>query len=51
MCCVSDNILGFGYYFVVEFIDLLSVGGDALLDIPCMVFQRVCVVPVIPVFI
>ena len=29
----------------------LSVGGDALLDRLCMVFQRVCVVPVIPVCI
>ena len=29
--------------------EVFSVGGGDLLDRPCMVFQRMCVVPVIPV--
>ena len=34
------NIFGCGCYFVVEY---YSVVGGVLLDRPCMVFQRVCV--------
>ena len=51
VCCVSGsvcelfdetnhNIFGCGCYFVME---VLSVGGCALLDRPCMVFQRMSV--------
>ena len=35
---------------LLNVMDVFSVCGGALLDRPCMVFQRsVCVVPVIPV--
>ena len=33
---------------LLNVMDVFSVCGGALLDRPCMVFQRVCVVPVIP---
>ena len=36
---------------VVECYGMLSVAGNALLDIPCMIFQRMCVVHVIQVCI
>ena len=53
MCCVTDivcgwfgetirNMFGCGYYFVLNVIEVFSVGGGALLDRPCMVFQRMC---------
>ena len=29
--------------FLLNIMDVFSVGGGALLDIPCMVFQRMCV--------
>ena len=51
VCCVLDsvcelfvetirNVCGCSCYFVM---DVFSVCGGALLDRPCMVFQRVCV--------
>ena len=44
------NMVGCGCYFVD--MEVFSVGRDALLDRPCMVFQKnVCDVPVIPVCI
>ena len=33
---------GCGCYFVVDVMEVLSVGGCALLDRPCMVLQRMC---------
>ena len=57
-CCVFDsvcelfgetirNVFGCGCYFVaillLNVMDVFSVGGVALLDRPCMVFQRMCV--------
>ena len=42
----NRNSFGCGCYVVV--MEVLSVGGYALLDRLCMVFQRMCVVPVIP---
>ena len=33
---------------ILASVDVFSVCGGALLDRPCIVFQRVCVVPVIP---
>ena len=57
MCCelfgeTIRNMFGCGCNFCLfNVMEVLSVGGGALLDIPCMVLQRVCVVPVIPVCI
>ena len=49
MFCVALPIDLFVLCFVLlNVMELLSVVGGALLDIPCMVFQ-VCVVPVVPV--
>ena len=50
MCLVKQfgMCLGVVAILLLNFIDVFSVCGGALLDIPCMVFQRVCVVPVIP---
>ena len=36
------NMFGCGFYFVVNVMKLFSVGGAALLDRLCMVFQRMC---------
>ena len=35
--------LGVGAILLLNVMDAFSVGGDALWDIPCMVFQRMCV--------
>ena len=35
--------LGVVAILLLNVMDVFSVGGGALLDIPCMVFQRVCV--------
>ena len=54
VCCVLDsvcelfgetirNVFGCSCYFVLNVMDLFSVCGGAMLDRPCMVFQRVCV--------
>ena len=40
--------LGVVAILLLNVMDVFSVCGGALLDRPCMVFQRVCVVPVIP---
>ena len=56
VCCVFVNGLvkqfamcfGVVAILLLNGMDVFSVCGDALLDRPCMVFQRVCVVPVIP---
>ena len=37
------NVFGCSCYFVLNVMDVFSVCGGALLDRPCMVFQRVCV--------
>ena len=37
--------------FLLNVIEVLSIGGGALLDIPCIVFQIMWGVPVIPVCI
>ena len=53
VCCVLDsvcelfgetirNVFGCSCYFVVECYGVFGVCGGALLDSPCMVFQRVC---------
>ena len=45
-CAMCLGVVGI---LLLNVIDVLSVCGGALLDRPCMVFQRdVCVVPVIP---
>ena len=60
VCCVLVNCLvkqfamclGVVAILLLNVMDVFSVGGGALLDIPCMVFQtNVRVVPVIPVCI
>ena len=54
VCCVSDsvcelfgetiqNIYGVVVILLLNVMGVLSVGRGALLDIPCMVFQRICV--------
>ena len=35
--------LGVVFILVLNVMEVFSVGGDALLDKPCMVFQRMCV--------
>ena len=35
--------LGVVVILLLNVIDLFTVGGDAMLDRPCMVFQRMCV--------
>ena len=40
--------LGVVAILLLNVMDVFSGCGGALLDRPCMVFQRVCVVPVIP---
>ena len=50
-CSVKQFAICVGVFAILLFnvMDLFSVAGDSLLDRPCMVFQRMCVVPVIPV--
>ena len=54
VCCVFDsvselfsetirNVFGCGCYFLLNVMDVFSVGGGALLDRPCMIFQGMCV--------
>ena len=51
VCCVFVNCvvkqfamcLGVVAILVLNVMDVFSVGGGALLDRPCMVFQRMCV--------
>ena len=57
VCCVFVNYLvkqfaiclGVLVILLLNVMELLSVVGGALLDRPCMVFYRMCVVPVVPV--
>ena len=50
-CLVKQFAICLGVFAILllNVMDLLSVVEGALLDRPCMVFQRMCVVPVIPV--
>ena len=54
VCCVSDSVCELfaetirnkfccGCYFLLNIMGLFNVVGGALLDIPCMVSQNVCV--------
>ena len=54
LCCVLDSVceffgetnrynLGVVVILLLNVMEVLSVGGGALLDRPCMVFQRMCV--------
>ena len=46
VCCVSDSVcefLGVVVILLLNVMEVLSVDGGALLDIPCMAFQRMCV--------
>ena len=54
VCCVFDsvcelfgetihNMYGVVVILLLNVMEVLRVGGDALLDRPCMVFQRMCV--------
>ena len=49
-CLVKPFAMCLGVVAILlNVMDVFSVCGGALLDRPCMVFQRMCVVPVIPV--
>ena len=37
------NMFGCGFLWLLNVMEVFSVDGGALLDIPCMVFQRMCV--------
>ena len=43
VCCVLDSVVGVVAILLLNVMDVFSVCGGALLDRPCMVFQRVCV--------
>ena len=45
VCCVLDSAMCVGVVAILllNVMDVFSVCGGALLDRPCMVFQRVCV--------
>ena len=45
VCLVKEfaMCLGVGAILLLNIMDVFSVGGGALLDRPCMVFQRICV--------
>ena len=54
VCCVTNSVcelfsehfaiyLGVVVNLLLNVMEVLSVGGGALLDRPCMVFQRMCV--------
>ena len=50
VCCVFDSVcelfgetMGVVAILLLNVMDVFSVCGGALLDRPCMVFQRVCV--------
>ena len=44
-CLVIQFVICFGVvvFLLLNVMEVFSVGGGALLDIPCMVFQRMCV--------
>ena len=37
------NMCGCGCFLLLNSMEVFSVGGGALLDIPCMIFKRRCV--------
>ena len=41
--CVFVKCLGMVAILLLNVMDVVCVGGGALMDRPCMVFQRVCV--------
>ena len=47
LCCVGGHVVVFGLGMVpvlfLNVMDVFSVSGGALLDRPCMVFHRMCV--------
>ena len=51
VCCVFVNclvnqfaiLLGVVVILLLNVMEVFRLGGGALLDIPCMVFQRICV--------
>ena len=51
VCCVFDCVnclvkqfaMGLVAILLLNVMDVFTVGGGALLDRPCMVFQRMCV--------
>ena len=45
ICLVKQFVICFGVvvFLLLNVIAVFSVGGGALLDIPCMVFHRMCV--------
>ena len=42
-CLVKQFAMCLGVVLLLNVMEVFSVGGGALLDIPCMVFQRMCV--------
>ena len=44
-CLVNQFVIRLGVLFILllNVMEVFSVGGGAILDRPCMVFQRVCV--------
>ena len=42
-CLVKQFAICLGVIFLLNVMDVFSVRGGALLDRPCMVFQRMCV--------
>ena len=50
-CLVKQFAICLGVFAILllNIMDLFSIAGGALLDRPCMVFQKMRVVPVIPV--
>ena len=50
-CLVKQFAICLGVFVILllNVMELLCVVGGALLDRPCMVFHRMCVVPVVPV--
>ena len=51
LCVACLIFLGVVVILLLNVMEVLSLGGGALLDKPCMVFQRMSVVPVIPMCI
>ena len=40
VCCVFDSVCEL--FWLLNVIDVFSVGGGALFDRPCILFQRMC---------
>ena len=43
-CLVKQFAICLGMVVLLNVMEVFTVGGSALLDRPCMVFQRICVV-------